>query len=79
MKYVQCSLQRENTHLVSWIPKKFAVPSKILKLKNNNVWEDGWKVISIGTELDETLVPDSHKGIKNHWKNTSGPVVVGHK
>lgn len=80
IKYRQCSLQNGNRHMVSWIPSKFAISGKILKLRDENKeWEDGWEVISAGTEVDEEFLPDTHQAIKNHWKKTSGSIPVGHK
>ncbi len=48
----QCSLERVvdgvKTCQISWIPEKFAKAGKYLKLKENNVWEHGWKVVHVG-------------------------------
>ena len=75
MKYRQCRLEREVpggvSHLVSFIPAKFAVVDKVLKLKNEkDEWEDGWKVLSCGELVDEDLLPDYRKEIRNHRKMT---------
>lgn len=43
----QCKLQRGNKITYSWIPKKFAVKGKFIKLKNDGVWEDGWQVVEV--------------------------------
>lgn len=43
--YVQCSLQKGNTHHMAWIPEQFAVVNKFIKIKNeNDTWDDGWQV-----------------------------------
>jgi len=49
--YVQCVLFRKRdgtsgTALTSWIPEKYAVKGKPLKLKNRKTgeWTDGWVV-----------------------------------
>jgi hypothetical protein len=48
----QCTLERKtDTGLevqVSWIPEIFAKVGKFLKLKENDVWENGWKVALVG-------------------------------
>ena len=48
----QCEMRKSshngNTHLVSWIPEKFAEIGRYIKLKNNGVWTDGHEVIAIG-------------------------------
>jgi hypothetical protein len=33
---------------VSWIPEKFAVQGKYLKLLEDDVWENGWLVMQVG-------------------------------
>ena len=76
MLYKQCRLSKKNqsgneTWQVSYIPAKFAVVGKILKLKDNNgEWDDGWKVISAGVPVEEKLLPDYRKQIREHRKNT---------
>ncbi len=40
----QCKLRRRDKTTVSWLPTKFAVKGKILKLKGI----DGWVVESVG-------------------------------
>ena len=43
--YRQCNLTKttedSELHQVSWIPEKFAVKGKFVKLKEGNEWEDG--------------------------------------
>ncbi len=71
MKYAQCTLTRKNQIQVSFIPEKFAIKGKTLKLKNDqDEWENGWVVDSIGEFRDEDSVPDVHNSIKEHRKRT---------
>jgi hypothetical protein len=68
--YRQCLLERRNgrgklTQLVSWIPTRFAVVGKTLKLKDKltGEWVDGWEVInasSLRISHDEALARDPH-------------------
>lgn len=44
---VQCVLERHNTQLVSWIPERFAVQGKILKIKTCEGWSNGWSVKTV--------------------------------
>ena len=73
--YNQCTLQRDEsrgpaikvtTHMVSYIPKKYAQVNRILRLKNGDDWEDGWKVTFVGPDTPEDQVPDVHSDIKGH-------------
>ncbi len=70
--YRQCRMSRKNEIQVSWIPEKFAVQNKVLKLKNyKDEWENGWIVENVGSSrVEESLLPDPHIDIKQHRKNT---------
>lgn len=71
MKYRQCQLVKENITTVSWIPEKYAKLNKVLKLKNNDVWTDGWIVTTVSEDsIDESNLPDYRKDIRNHRKAT---------
>jgi len=74
--YRQCYLEKPTTEgtscQMSWIPEKFAVKDKVLKLKDDDGnWDNGWIVRTVGTfrREDEDL-PDSHSAIKGHRKTT---------
>lgn len=47
--YKQCALKRNDMHHMAWIPEKFAVVGKFIKIKKDDkTWEDGWEVMSDG-------------------------------
>lgn len=62
MKYwKQCGLKKKinNTTFeeqVSYIPEPYCKIGKILKLKEDNKWEDGWKVIWCGERKSDEEV-----------------------
>lgn len=76
IRYKQCFLTKKagpvTWNQVSYIPEKFAVVGKVLKLRNDaGVWDDGWKVAGAnGTSLAESVLPDYHNDIKGHLKTT---------
>jgi len=41
--------------LTSWIPEKFAISGKVIKLQNINTkqWTNGWEVVLVGTKSKE--------------------------
>lgn len=46
--YAQCELVRGNEKQTSWIPSRFAVLGKVLRLRDEGgAWEDGWKILAI--------------------------------
>jgi hypothetical protein len=43
--------------MTSWIPKRYAVVGRFIKLKSEDgSWEDGWKVHQTHTELPTKMV-----------------------
>jgi hypothetical protein len=46
---------------VSWIPEKFAIKGKVLKLKLNDIFEDGWKVIFVGSRQEAEIVEENER------------------
>jgi hypothetical protein len=69
--YRQCSLKKESSSTISWIPEQFAVLGKVLKLKDDQgVWENGWVVEAVYGRREESQLPDSHRETKQHRKNT---------
>jgi len=45
-----------NSAQTSWIPEKYAHNGRILRLKANHVWSDGWVVVRVGIRLPEEYV-----------------------
>jgi hypothetical protein len=69
--YRQCRLKKNESWQVSWLPEKFAVVGKVLKLRNDkdDAWDDGWTVTAAGENLvDEPPYADAM--IRGHRKNT---------
>jgi len=70
-KYRQCRLERRvgtrRIEQVTHLPEEFAVVGRVLKLKDEGKWTDGWRVLTAG-ELVEP--PDIHKMIRGHRENT---------
>lgn len=56
---------------VSWIPDQFAEVGRVLKLRSDGVWDDGWEVRGVGTNrLESNQVPDYHDLIRGHRRAT---------
>ena len=54
-----------------WLPEKYAKLKKVLQIRENGVWENGWIVVSVGeTCRAENSLPDPHIEIKQHRKKT---------
>lgn len=63
--YRQCWLVRGNARQMAWIPEKFAVAGRFLKLTEAGVSEDGWQVVSVGTRLTEGYVRERSQDYKH--------------
>ena len=63
-QYVQCVLRKNTKIQTSWIPERYAVVGKYLKLLENDVWENGWQVISKGVKVSKNsldILSQDHK------------------
>jgi len=82
--YRQCGLRRDmgferTSNQVSYIPARFAILNKVVRLKQaDGQWEDGWKVINVGTEMCENELPDSRRQIKSHRARTGDSLRRSH-
>ena len=69
--FVQCNLQKGNVTEVSWIPERYAVIGKFLKIKNNKgEWEDGWQVTATFGKRLETEVIAASQFYRHHREAT---------
>jgi hypothetical protein len=62
--YKQCLLIKDRQYQVAFIPSKFAVVGKILKIEG----DDGWEVFTVGQTVENP--PDTNKSIREHRKHT---------
>jgi hypothetical protein len=71
--YRQCLLKKGTLVTTSWIPEKFAVLGKVLKLKDDDgSWDNGWVVEAVYGRLEESKLPDSHREIRKLGTRTGG-------
>jgi hypothetical protein len=65
--YTQCELVKQNIFQVAWIPSQFAVVGKTLKIKENGIWEDDWKVTHVfGVKLFKKVEEQERDYLKFH-------------
>jgi hypothetical protein len=71
-KYRQCELIKKTSEgevrQTSYIPEKYAIKGKVLKLLKNDIWDNGWLVVFAGDLIDEP--PDWKQAIRVHRDNT---------
>ena len=73
MLYSQCTIEKKTesgkTTQVTWLPAKYAVKGKVLKLKDDgDKWQDGWVVMQVGDPSERP--PDWKKLVRQHRKDT---------
>jgi len=66
----QCMFRKGLTRHTAWIPDKFAVLGKFVKIKKDNVWEDGWEIIAIYAKMTAKECGLSSQEYKHHRKQT---------
>ena len=60
-QFRQCEVVRGAERLISYLPDKYARRGKVLRLNENGVWVNGWKVVWAAKEaVDEDKMPDYH-------------------
>ena len=75
--YKQCTLTKRlgpttTRTQIAWIPEKFVIKGKVLKIKDHNdEWENGWVVMSDGgARKEEKQLPDYRSMIRGHRRQT---------
>ena len=63
--YHQCWLVRGSAKQMAWIPAKFAVAGRYLKLTENGEAEDGWQVAGIGARIPAEDVRERSQDYKH--------------
>lgn len=74
MKYSQCVCIRTTElgehRIVTYLPVKYAESGNVLKLKFNDTWVDGWKVVQVGASHEESDILNTHSAVRLHRKHT---------
>jgi hypothetical protein len=55
--YKQAKLAKDRVAQTAWIPEKFAKKGRVVRIKSEALWDDGWRVVEVySTRLDEHVV-----------------------
>ena len=67
IKYKQCVLRKGYAQQVSYLPSKFAIDGKLVRLKD----DDGWEVVFVSdNEITEDLALLQRDVYRNHRNTT---------
>lgn len=68
----QCQLERSTTTgkvvQTTWLPSRYATRGAHLRLRDDGVWTDGWKVVVVGSE--SARAPNAHADARAHRRAT---------
>lgn len=73
---VQCHLTSNQWNQIAWIPRKFAVVGKLLKLHGD---PGKWTVSATYAKANKRFVENLQHNAGDIWVATSGPSPIGHK
>jgi len=60
MTYCQCKLRKGDITTTTWIPEKYAIKGKYIKLLDDN----GWEVLEVGIPMGEEYVVGHERDFK---------------
>ena len=64
--FKQCTLERGNVVVVSWLPVKFAQKGRYLRLKDGGKWTNGWLVTEVGShEVSSEAAREASRNYKH--------------
>jgi len=62
--YRQCQLRKENVFRVSWLPEQLAKYGQVLRFREGEGWDYGWKVVGVWAREPARIVEkmrDAHR------------------
>lgn len=71
--YTQCELRKVDSpgvSTMSWIPSKFAYRGRVLNLKMDDGWQNGWIVSQVYSAVSDDAAMDMRDAYRYHRKNT---------
>jgi len=67
MNYRQCELEKGNKKMISWVPERFAILNKFLRIGD----DDGWRVVTVHASESEDVVKSRERDYKR-WAEGRG-------
>lgn len=58
--HAQCELRKGAMVQVSWIPQSFAIEGRVIDLKSDEGWDEGWIVKSVYDSLMWSVYAEQH-------------------
>ena len=68
--YRQCRLQRGSQFDQAWIPEKFAQVGRVIRVKRDGEWSDGWAVVMIFGQLSDGAAESGRDEYRYHREVT---------
>jgi len=55
-RYSQCKLKKDRVKYIVWIPTKYAIKNRFIRIKKDGVWDNGWEVIAVFGTRDKDSI-----------------------
>jgi hypothetical protein len=68
--YRQCEVRRGAAIRLTWIPAEYAVKGRVLRLRDNGEWSDGWVVREVYPDTERIIAPSPQGEIRRHRRAT---------
>jgi len=70
--YYQCDLERGTERRTAFIPERYAVVGKTIRLRVNGSWEIGWNVVRsyVESRTPEAKLPHAPALVRQHRRAT---------
>lgn len=70
----QCILRKKTekgtSAQLAWIPEEFAVSGKVVKIKERDIWDDGWVVADVFQKMEDKEQSKLERVWKKHREVT---------
>ena len=68
--YKQCEVRRDEAIRLTWLPLRYAVEGRVLRLRDHGEWTDGWIVTAVYADTERIVAPDPQREIRRHRRAT---------
>ena len=68
--YRQCEVRRGPAIRLTWLPASYAINGRVLRLRDNGEWSDGWVVAEVYPDTERIIAPNPQSEIRRHRKAT---------
>ena len=68
--YRQCEVRQGPAIRLTWLPVRYATEGKVVRLRDNGNWSDGWVVSKVYPDTERIITPHPEGQIRRHRQAT---------